>query len=452
MFDRLTFRFIITRLLPLVFVVSSCSKSDKPEPVHKIIYPTTTTPMTGDAAKPVMSREEALKDQLASDDRENFQEMRQKELDRLRALPYLDFAKDTGDGKETGVVYRDPDQSQPGVNFYTIHPLCAAELMDADGKRIRFWQSLPGKHWGNAHLLANGDLMAIGADAWAENEGFDTAFADEKRFILRMNWKGDILWKRYINAHHDVREAPSGRFVTLTFARRLIPAIDPKIETRDDQITLLDSEGNELESLSLYDALAARPDLYKFQAVASQKFGGKDVIDLFHGNSVEWMTSEELAKRDPIYSLDNVLVSSRNQDSIFIINWKSKQVVWAWGQGIVQAQHDAQVLSSGNIIMFDNGPERGFSRAIEINPSTREIVWEYKPDDPKFLHSLSRGSVQRLANGNTLIGDSDHGRAIEVTPGGEIVWEFICPHKNVAGTNRASIVRMRRMDKPPISE
>ncbi|MBI1785238.1 hypothetical protein HYR69_08850, partial [Candidatus Sumerlaeota bacterium] len=97
------------------------------------------------------------------------------------------------------------------------------------------------------------------------------------------------------------------------------------------------------------------------------------------------------------------------------------------------------------ILLFDNGAERGFSRVVEMDPSTGNIIWEFKTPDPKDFYSLSRGAAQRLGNGNTLIADSDHGRAFEITPAGEVVWDFLCPYKSPDG-NRASIVRMRRLD------
>jgi hypothetical protein len=34
-----------------------------------------------------------------------------------------------------------------------------------------------------------------------------------------------------------------------------------------------------------------------------------------------------------------------------------------------------------------------------------------------------------LWNGNTLITESENGRAIEVTRGGRVVWEFNSPHR-----------------------
>ena len=64
-------------------------------------------------------------------------------------------------------------------------------------------------------------------------------------------------------------------------------------------------------------------------------------------------------------------------------------------------------------------------------------------DPPSSFYTLSKGSAQRLPNGNTLAVESDRGRAIEVTPAGDIVWQFVCPHY-VSPGNRAAIVHMER--------
>ena len=57
------------------------------------------------------------------------------------------------------------------------------------------------------------------------------------------------------------------------------------------------------------------------------------------------------------------------------------------------------------------------------------------------------GSSERLPNGNTLISESNRGRAIEVTPDKQIVWEFINPHR--AGENNeliATLFEVVRLD------
>jgi hypothetical protein len=123
-----------------------------------------------------------------------------------------------------------------------------------------------------------------------------------------------------------------------------------------------------------------------------------------------------------------------------MLDAESMDVVWEWGRGILDGPHDASLLADGNLLVFDNGMERGWSRVLEIDPRTRDIVWEYPgPDDTGFF-TPGRGSSQRLANGNTLIAESNAGRAFEVTPTGDVVWEFLNP--KTRKERRASIIRM----------
>ena len=41
--------------------------------------------------------------------------------------------------------------------------------------------------------------------------------------------------------------------------------------------------------------------------------------------------------------------------------------------------------------------------------------------------SKTRGMTQRLANGNTLIVEANAGKAFELTPAGELAWEYYTP-------------------------
>ena len=114
----------------------------------------------------------------------------------------------------------------------------------------------------------------------------------------------------------------------------------------------------------------------------------------------------------------------------------------------------------GNLLVFDNGGEGGYgspnpssvtgnnnahrdySRVLEFDPITLEIIWQYTPveagsflftDASKFYSSYI-SAAQRLPNGNTLITEGSDGRIIEVTPEHEIVWEYINPYfQTIAG-------------------
>jgi hypothetical protein len=93
-------------------------------------------------------------------------------------------------------------------------------------------------------------------------------------------------------------------------------------------------------------------------------------------------------------------------------------------------QHHVQRLPNGHLLIFDNatdcrpdGHARGESRAAEyaINEQNRtaRLVWSHS----QGINTFATGSVQRLANGNTLIGWGTAGTLTEVTRDHEILWE-----------------------------
>jgi hypothetical protein len=79
------------------------------------------------------------------------------------------------------------------------------------------------------------------------------------------------------------------------------------------------------------------------------------------------------------------------------------------------------------------------SRVAELDPQTKQIVWEYKAHD---FYAYNRGGTQCLPNGNILITESPDGRAFEVTQKGEIVWEFFTPKTRTG--KRSVIYRLMR--------
>jgi hypothetical protein len=69
------------------------------------------------------------------------------------------------------------------------------------------------------------------------------------------------------------------------------------------------------------------------------------------------------------------------------------------------------------------------SRILEVDPFTQETVWSYGTGPGEDLLSETSGYVTRLANGNTLITESNFGRVLEVTPDHHTVWEFVNPNR-----------------------
>jgi len=113
---------------------------------------------------------------------------------------------------------------------------------------------------------------------------------------------------------------------------------------------------------------------------------------------------------------------------VAVVDLAAKQVVWAMTV-MWHRQHQPELLDNGRLLVFDNQGREGRSKVIEFDPRTQQVTWTYPGDADRAFHSETAGSCQRLWNGNTLIIEANRGRAFEVTAEGEIVWEFLNPHR-----------------------
>jgi hypothetical protein len=360
-----------------------------------------------------------------------------EEREHLAALGYVDFADEPA-AEGDGVVRLDPARAAPGYSLYSIRYRCRAELVALDGTLVAAWEHRPCGYWSTAELLPSGDLLVTGQDpVEGDGEGLDAMY------LLRLAWDGSVVWKAPIPAHHDAEITPSGDVLTVVAHYRRVPAVYPDAWVKDELLTLLGPDGAVREQRSILAMLQDTPDLLRIRKVGVQERHGRREVELFHANSVEWMHRPELAAKSPIYGLRNVLTCLRNQDAIAVFDWDARRLVWAWGRDELEFPHHPTVLDDGHVLVFDNGFRTGRSRVLEVDPLTDEIVWQYEGDADAPFFSKNRGSNQRLPNGNTLIADSDSGRAIEVTPEGEIVWELLAPYRNAEG-HRATIERIHR--------
>jgi hypothetical protein len=187
-----------------------------------------------------------------------------------------------------------------------------------------------------------------------------------------------------------------------------------------------------------------------------------------------WFRSGD-ARFDP----ENIMIDARNGNFTAIIEKKTGKIVWRLGPYYpamapgrrqlprpvdqISGQHDAHLIpdglpGAGNLLLFDNQGDAGFppatlkmtrgSRILEIDPIKQEIVWEYRgemSDQPGWaFFSSFISSARRLPNGNTLIDEGMNGRFFQVTPKGEIVWEYVSPY-----FSRTPIAGQRPVDGAP---
>jgi hypothetical protein len=409
---------------------------------------------TGLWAVPLAAALAALIIFLASERREttadDSQDPNARRLERLRSVPYTSVTETPVDSTNSGVIVYERDRTYDGYNLYCSRILPEVRLMDMSGNIVHIWTYPPDTSlaWDHAIMLESGDVIVI----------------EKFKYLLRLDWDSNPVWRTPIEVHHDVIALPDGTFYTIV---REIKE-HRGLQVRFSAIVHLSADGVEIDRWSTYDnmeALGAALDRRSFldtvldsltasdaEALADENLHkrpplrkysrGNRVYDYFHLNTISLLPETPLAG-DPRFSPGNLLVCFRNVNQIAVLDRDSKEMLWAWGEGELEWPHHPAMLADGNILVFDNGVERRWSRVLEVGPETRRIQWQYRGDPPRAFYTYEKGSVQRLPNGNTLISEGNEGRAFEVTGAGEIVWEWLNPETEKR--RRVQIYRMERL-------
>jgi len=165
------------------------------------------------------------------------------EVERLEALGYVDV-DEAQDGR-TGVVVRDAARSYPGYNVFTNAHLCSTQLVDAQGALVHSWSIAPCFRWDNTSLFPNGDLLVVGRATPPAKDDLTGAGASSPtgRYVARIGWSGEVMWQKWLPAHHDAQLTPHGEIAVLTERRRVVPGTDSDRKIKDHAVTLLSMAG-----------------------------------------------------------------------------------------------------------------------------------------------------------------------------------------------------------------
>ncbi|MBX2799636.1 MAG: arylsulfotransferase family protein [Myxococcales bacterium] len=369
-------------------------------------------------------------------------EAQRAEIEALETLGYTSGDTKAPATSATGVVRHDPARTAPGLTLWTSGHAPEAYLSQPDGTVVHTWRltfdeafgTLAAdtkrrgtRYWRHVQLLPDRGLLAI-----FEGHGLVCLDRDSR-----------LQWSLLERVHHDLQLLPDGRMLVLARQGKVAPALDPDRPVVDDLVLLLSADGTVEHTISVLDALEGTEWLP--WVLAAENARG----DLLHTNSLFRLTA-------PLPGIDglgpgDVLLSLRNIHALVGLDWQTERIVWA-ARGPWRGQHDLQALPSGELLLFDNfGADQGHASAIrQLRPPDLAATWTYTGTATDPFSSPFFGAVQRLPGGNTLISDSWVGRAIEVTPTGEIVWELRNPHRvRRDGQTYVAVLPTARRISPP---
>lgn len=325
----------------------------------------------------------------------------------------------------------DPDAMAPGFTFFDVTRWVDGALesdrglalaLDDEGEVVWFHRT--------DHRI--GDLRRLSAGTLGYNYGNEGAVEIDAMGNTVSTWTAAGLDPATDTFHHEFFEREDGTFYTLSSELRTIDGYDDGMggtvahAVVADVIVQFDRAGSQLQTVSLFDALAdhhlrVRPGFdATFWNARYADEAPEGTKDWTHGNAVVY---------DP--DRDLVLVSARHQDWLVAVDASTGAFAWNLGPegdfSLAEGewfyhQHAPQILEDGSILLYDNGngrpgtgfedgDEAPFSRAVQFTLDTAGTpetwtatqTWSYGEGgtEPRFAPFV--GDADRLPNGNVLI-------------------------------------------------
>ncbi len=316
-------------------------------------------------------------------------------------------------------------------------------LIDMNGRLVHRWEVVPYFNK-RSRLLPNGHLVYVGPN----------------ETIYEYDWDSNVVWTHEgIDSVNDLRVLPNGN--RLLIAHEPIPdAFQRRVrDVPANQWWAARRRGSEehQKGADLYEVSLAHEIVWEWHAHDHLDLNRYSPVtppgDWLHVNSIQPLPENKWYDAgDERFRPGNVLLNTRNIDTLYIIDKETKEIVWEWShdyKGGLAHPHEPEMIGkglpgAGNILIFDNGlfprhrTHSGQTFILELDPVAKKVVWKYETEgyaNIKFF-SKTMGSQKRLPNGNTFIAEDNTGRLFQIKPDGEIVWEYV----NRGGTNRPAPV------------
>jgi len=307
----------------------------------------------------------------------------------------------------------------------------SADILDMEGRRLHSWDLDWFHIWPNPDHLPMEHVPTLRPATHIHGalilENSDLVFNFEHLGLVRIDRNGNIVWRLPYRTHHAIHRHDDGNLWVTGQRRRtngnpLFPLRKPPF----DEYTLLEVSpgGNIIGEWSVSDILAENgrggllfagppePSLYVLD-------------DRIHLNDVEPFPS---TMAEGFFTSGDILVSLRNVNTVFVFNRHTGKLKYI-STGMFIRQHDPDFIDGNTFSVFDNnavpmgGPSHSRIVVVSLPEDKAEVFFEGSPQNPFFTAIM--GKHQWLPNGNLLITESVAGRAFEISPQGETVWQYI---------------------------
>ena len=327
--------------------------------------------------------------------------------------------------KRAGVGLRACDHERAFVGYTLFAPQSGGGkvyLININGNVVHTWQ-MPYPPGNSGYLTERGTYFYNGKTV-EPSDRFISRQPWKGGVVLEADWNGRVLWEvRQPDHHHDGIRLRNGNVLLICLAQlpqHLVsqvkggrPGTEYNGEMYADYLVEMTTDGRVVWDWRTWEHLDP----------------AKDCITAVQDLREAWTHANGLAE----LANGDIVVSFRNISTVIIIDRKTGEVIWKLGAPPLSGQHAPMPLANGNLLLFDNGPHRldhtmTFSRIIEVDLATKEIVWKYQERSEYEFYSPRISNARRLPNGNTLVCEGDFGRFFEVTSEGELVWEYVNPY------------------------
>jgi Arylsulfotransferase (ASST) len=311
------------------------------------------------------------------------------------------------------------------------------QVLTRDGDVLQRWDIDWFKgFWPHPHHIPEEDLPrrrpATTLDGIALLPDGDVVFNLDLLGMARVGLCGNIVWRLPYQTHHALHVDETGHMWVAGQKRvkERSPALPgyrpPFVEFTVLKVT---PGGDIVREISVFDVLIRNKLhglLYMSPRETWSDTWSLDVSgDTLHLNDVEIFPSH---LRPGVFEVGDVLISLRNLNAVMVFNPATLHIKYL-SIGRVVHQHDPDFVDGNHISMLDNnnvapdsqGPQ---SRIVVVDGRNDHTDVKYSGSAEQPFYTAIMGKHQWLPNGNMLITESTKGRAFEVDPEGQLVWEY----------------------------